>query len=221
MKDVRTVIWDCDNVMWFHKKEEAQIVANELKITGIDEFLSEFHSFFYNFLVHFRNKKVNVSETLKLIEKNMPILEIYQISPKNFLRVLSELKMEVNDFNHDTLVVLEYLRDKNIKCIIKSDWWRSTQEEILSYYGVMDYIEEIHCCDNAYLKCNPLSAKGIIRPEQKEQYVIIGDSLENDIAFAKHAGIKSIWLNKNQIKNETLYNPDFEITSLLEVMKII
>ncbi|MEN2577652.1 hypothetical protein AAER51_19605, partial [Acinetobacter baumannii] len=80
-----------------------------------------------------------------------------------FLRVLSELKIEINEFNNDTLAILKYLRDKNIKCIIKSDWWRSTQEEILSYYGVMDYIEEIHCCDNAYLKCNPLSAEGIIR----------------------------------------------------------
>lgn len=221
MKDVRTVIWDCDNVMWFYKKEEPQIVANELKITEIDEFSSEFQSFFSNFLVHFQNKKVNMSETLKLVERNMPILEIYQISSKEFLRVLSELKIEINEFNHDTLAILKYLRDKNIKCIIKSDWWRSTQEKILSYYGVMDYIEEIHCCDNAYLKCNPLSAEGIIRPEQKEQYVIIGDSLESDIAFAKHAGITSIWLNKNQIKNETLYKPDFEVTSLLEVMKII
>lgn len=222
MDKVRTIIWDCDNVMWFHKKEEPQILAEALKISEVEEFSSEFYDFIEKFLVYFKNKKVNMKETLKLIEETMPIVvSIYNITPEKFLKTFNEKKLETNDLNNDTLIVMEYLRSKGIKCIIKSDWFRSGQEILLKAYGILEYIEELHCCDNSYLKCCPEAVHELIKPGQEEQYVIIGDSLECDIAFAKYAGIKSIWLNKNHKENRTAYKPDFEITSLLGVMEII
>lgn len=221
MNEIRTVIWDCDNVMWFHKKEEPQIIAKALGISEVEEFSSEFYDFIEKFSVCFRNKKVNMKETLKLIEGTMPIVAIYNITSEGFMKVFEEKKLETKDFNSDTLIVMQYLRNKGIKCIIKSDWFRSTQEVLLKAYGILEYIEELHCCDSSYLKSCPESVGELIKPGQEEQYVIIGDSLHSDIAFAKNAGIKSIWLNKNHKENKTAYKPDFEITSLLDVMKII
>lgn len=221
IENVRTIIWDCDNVMWFHKKEQPQILATALQIAEVEDFTEQFFDFLNEFLIYFKNKKVNMKETLKLLEKDMPILGVYSLSPEYFMKVFSRLKVQLNDFNYDTLVVMEYLASKGIKNIIKSDWWRDTQEKILQYYGVMKYIEELHCCDNAYLKNNPLSVKELIKQGREEQYLIIGDSLTSDIMFAKNAGIKSIWLNSNSQKNNTEYKPDFEVASLLEVMQII
>lgn len=57
--------------------------------------------------------------------------------------------------------------------------------------------------------------------ETKKSSIIIGDSLTSDIAFGNHAGIPSIWFNPKGKKNESEFVPDFEITSLLEVMEII
>ena len=37
MEKVRIVIWDCDNVMWFHKPEETKILAKALKIEEVEE----------------------------------------------------------------------------------------------------------------------------------------------------------------------------------------
>ena len=42
-----------------------------------------------------------------------------------------------------------------------------------------------------------MSAEGLIKPGKEEQYIIIGDSVSSDIAFAHHSGIRSIWFNKN------------------------
>ena len=221
MNEIRTVIWDCDNVIWLHKKEEPQIIAKALGISEVEEFSFEFYDFIEKFSVCFRNKKVNMKETLKLIEETMPIVAIYNITPEGFMKVFEEKKLETKDFNSDTLIVMQYLRNKGIKCIIKSDWFRSTQEVLLKAYGILEYIEELHCCDNSYLKSCPEAVGELIKPGQEEQYVIIGDSLNSDIAFAKNAGIKSIWLNKNHKENKTAYKPDFEITSLLDVLKII
>lgn len=174
MDKVRTIIWDCDNVMWFHKEEEPQILAKALNINALEEFSEEFNSFFENFLIYFKNKKVNMKETLKLIENNMPILEVYGVSPEHFMKVVSsEKSLKTKDFNKDTLIVMEYLRNKGIKCIVKSDWFRSIQEELLKTYGILKYIEELHCCDNAYLKCCPASVQEIIKQGREEQYLLL------------------------------------------------
>ena len=138
------------------------------------------------------------------------------------MEILQVLKFETIEFNEDVLVVMEYLQEKGVKNIIKTDWWRNYQQERLKHWGVLNYIERLYCCDNSYLKCNPLSAKEIINEGHEAKFVIIGDSLTSDIAFAKHSGIKSIWLNKdNKQENNSPYKPDFEVASLLEVMEII
>ena len=221
MEKIRTVIWDCDNVIWFHKKEETQIMANALGITDVEEFSVEFFSMINCFNSHFANKRVTLRETYKIIERAMPILCFYGISSEKFMKVWNELKIIINQFNEDALVIMEDLYEKGIKNIIKTDWWRDTQIVLLKEYGILRYIEKLYSCDNAYLKCNPLSAKGIITQGKEAEYVIIGDSLFSDIAFAKHTGIKSIWLNRDGKQNGTQFKPTYEITSLLEVIDII
>lgn len=221
MKNVRIAIWDCDNVMWFHKRNEAEIVAKALKITNIEEFSVQFFDMLKTFNCHFLEKRVTEKENYRLISWKMPILDFYGISAKKFMEVWNGLKFEVNDFNKETIVVLEHLKQKGIKSIVKSDWWREVQESLLKGYGILEYIEELHCCDNQYLKYNPLAVSEIIKSERKEQYVMIGDSVTSDICFAHNARIKSIWFNRNEKANETPYKPTFEVPSLLDVMEII
>jgi len=49
----------------------------------------------------------------------------------------------------------------------------------------------------------------------------VGDSLESDVAGANHAGAKSVWLNRDDRPNQTDIEPDYEITSLLEIPNIL
>ncbi len=53
------------------------------------------------------------------------------------------------------------------------------------------------------------------------EMIHIGDSLESDIQGAKNAGIKNIWLNRNNVKNDFNFKPDFEINSLKELLRIL
>ena len=55
----------------------------------------------------------------------------------------------------------------------------------------------------------------------KRQLLHVGDSFENDIIGAKQAGIRSVWLNRQGINNEAGQQPDFEISSLRELTKIL
>ncbi len=222
MKNIRTVIWDCDNVMWFHRSDEPWKIANALKIENIKELEIEFFDMIKFFNTYFMYRRAKLSQMYKIVEEKMPILYFNGISANKFMEVWQELKFDINEFNKDVLVVMKHTKQKGIKNIVKTDWWRQWQEVLLKQYGVLDYIEKLYCCDNKYLKCNPLSAQEIIDKYHESEFVIIGDSLTSDIAFAKHAGIKSIWFNRDgKQKNNSQYNPDFEVASLLEVMEII
>lgn len=221
MKDVRTIIWDCDNVMWFHKEEEARILAKRLGIKDVENFEKEFLKMLIVLNEALANRKVTLKYIVKIVEKSMPILSFNGISLNQFMNVWNGSKFEMNTLNEEVFPVMEYLQNKGLKSIIKTDWLRDVQIGMLNEYGIIKYIERIYTCDNTYLKCNPLSAKEIIKSGREEQYVIIGDSLQSDICFANHAEIKSIWFNKNKKINNTSFKPTYQITSLLEVMQIV
>ncbi|MBN1430323.1 MAG: HAD family hydrolase [Anaerolineae bacterium] len=48
----------------------------------------------------------------------------------------------------------------------------------------------------------------------------VGDSLVNDVAGAQNAGIKAVWLNRNQAPNDANIHPDFEVTDLFELVDL-
>ncbi|SDI27156.1 HAD family hydrolase [Natribacillus halophilus] len=52
---------------------------------------------------------------------------------------------------------------------------------------------------------------------EKEQTVMIGDNLHTDIVGGNQAGIKTIWVNREQAENNTDIIPEVEITTLREL----
>ena len=53
------------------------------------------------------------------------------------------------------------------------------------------------------------------------QLLHVGDSLENDVAGAKNVGIHAVWLNRDGTINKTDIQPDYEISSLTEILAIL
>jgi FMN hydrolase / 5-amino-6-(5-phospho-D-ribitylamino)uracil phosphatase len=49
----------------------------------------------------------------------------------------------------------------------------------------------------------------------------VGDSLLNDVAGAQGAGIRSVWLNRDGRENDSASQPEFEITSLTQLIGIL
>ncbi len=48
--------------------------------------------------------------------------------------------------------------------------------------------------------------------------LVVGNSLTSDIAGAKNAGITAVWLNRDDVENATDIEPDFEISTLDELV---
>ncbi len=56
---------------------------------------------------------------------------------------------------------------------------------------------------------------------QKEEAIIIGDSLSSDIQGGIRAGIDTCWFNPAKIINDTPFQPNYEITNLLELLPLL
>ena len=56
---------------------------------------------------------------------------------------------------------------------------------------------------------------------EKSECLMIGDSLQSDIAGAEGAGIDSCWLNAERKENRSDVKPDYEISSLKELLDIL
>lgn len=54
-----------------------------------------------------------------------------------------------------------------------------------------------------------------------EQTIMIGNSLESDIAGAQQAGIKAIWLNRDKKENGNPVKPDYEIKNLSKLQAVL
>ncbi len=53
------------------------------------------------------------------------------------------------------------------------------------------------------------------------QMLHVGDSLVNDVYGAKNVGGHTVWLNRNGETNNTEITPDYEVTSLTEILPIL
>jgi len=219
MKNLKVIIWDCDNTIWIHRKDEQKIIAEEFGIPETEELTKQYFSMFENFDKSFRHEKVTYAKIVKLVEKSMPILQEHSITPKEFLD--KWMPLETSFLNEEALETIKCLKERGYQNIILTDWLYLSQIKLLRKYGIMPYIDCVYTCDDQYLKKNPKSVSRVIKKGYEKDYVIIGDSLKSDIAFGNYAGIRSIWFNPNREKNITRFIPTTEVVSLLEVCDIV
>lgn len=220
IKGISTILWDCDFTIWKHREDELEkLIAKGVGIPYTEELKEQYYGFFAAFNNKFKDEKVTLKKVAKLIEERMPIIMKYGVTGAYFLD--KWIPLETSIVNEEAIKVLEYQREKGYKIIILTDWFMESQVKLLKTYGILQYVERIYACDNEYLKANPKSAKRIIKAGNESEYVIIGDSLNSDIAFAEHAKIRSIWYNPLKKENTTQYIPTVEVASLLEIIEII
>lgn len=100
-----------------------------------------------------------------------------------------------------------------------------TQMNKLKLSGIADFMEDIFVSENVgALKPNPKFFEYCfehIKEKDKNNILIVGDSLTSDIKGGVLAGIRTCWYKKENETNSTEYQADYEILHLDEVISII
>lgn len=215
----RYIIWDLDGTLWDFKKNEVELMAETLEIPYSKDLEDQFFYMIKEFEKRFFCRKIRQNEICKLIEETMPALTFYGFSGRQFLEAWNSTDTTI--LNKHAKDVLEKASLEGAKNIVATDWLLEKQLSQLKQFDLLKYIEWIYSCENNYMKANPKSISYIIKPGREEDYIIIGNSIKNDIAFANNAGIDSIWYNANKKENDTTYKPTYEVENLIDVLEYI
>ncbi len=118
----------------------------------------------------------------------------------------------------DVLPTLMVLNEKYMLGVISNG---NSHPERCGLEGIFDFV--ILSQDHGVEKPDPMifqiALKGV--GCSRRAFLHVGNSLENDIRGAVKAGIRCVWLNREGLVNDTDIKPEYEISSLLELLDIL
>ncbi len=225
------IFFDLDHTLWdFDANAKATLRQLHLNLNLVDKGIHDFDEFYKKYLAHneklwarYRNGYIK-QEELRIKRMWLTLLD-FKVADEDLTRQLSELFLQVLPtrtllFPHTT-DVLQYLLDKNYKLHIITNGFEKTQHGKLNSCGLHSYFTEIITSERS----------GSLKPQKEifefallkagasaDESIMIGDSIEVDIAGALNAGMDQIHVNFTGAEQEL--KPTYTVNSLLELKEI-
>ena len=227
VKMIEYIFFDLDETLLDFKRAEKEAVAFALSNFGIEPTEKTL----------LRYSKINLSQW-KLLEQGKITLPEVKIG--RFELLFKELSSDASakaaaEFYEknlaegayplfgaeDTLKALQ----SGFRLFLVSNGTAEVQERRLEKTGFGKYFEKIFVSeeigffkpDKRYFE----SCFAAIDGFEKEKAVMVGDRLTSDVLGGKNAGIRTVWLNRYGEKNETEIVPDYEISDISDLPKLI
>lgn len=102
----------------------------------------------------------------------------------------------VDEVVEGTLELFKYLKENGKEIVILTSWFSGTQIPRLKRAGLLEYIDKIVAGENA-MKPDLESFKLAIGETEKEDCIMIGDSIKSDKVGADNIGIDCYIVDKN------------------------
>lgn len=102
----------------------------------------------------------------------------------------------VDEVVDGTLALFEYLKENDKEIVILTNWFSGTRIPRLKRAGLLQYIDKIVAGENA-MKPGLKSFELAIGETEKEDCIMIGDSIRSDKAGADNVGIDCYIVDKN------------------------
>ena len=209
---IKKIVFDLDNTLLFlsDKWEENYkkfIDKYKLNISANDLFLciGNFEKNMKNIVVSKQKLSEYVSNHLSIDFTTDMILE------------LSEIYNNTSLLNTDTIYdVLNYLSEK-YELIAYTNWFTDDQIKRLKKYDLDKFFTKVYGWDILPKKPSKEGLSEIIKNDDIENYIFIGDSIELDLEFPYSMGITTIFYNRKNIKQ----NKYKEILKIEELKNIL
>lgn len=209
---IKKIVFDLDNTLLFlsDKWEENYkkfIDKYNLNISANDLFLciGNFEKNMKNIVVSKQKLSEYVSNYLSIDFTTDMILE------------LSEIYNNTSLLNTDTIYdVLNYLSEK-YELIAYTNWFTDDQIKRLKKYDLDKFFTKVYGWDILPKKPSKEGLSEIIKNDDIENYIFIGDSIELDLEFPYSMEIATIFYNRKNIK-QNKYKEIFKIEELKNIL---
>lgn len=209
---IKKIVFDLDNTLLFLSDEWEEnykrfIDKYNLNILANDLFLciGNFEKKMKNIVVSKQKLSEYVSNDLSIDFTTDMILE------------LSEIYNNISLLNTDTIYdVLNYLSEK-YELIAYTNWFTDDQIKRLKKYDLDKFFTKVYGWDILPKKPSKEGLSEIIKNDDIENYIFIGDSIELDLEVPYSIGIATIFYNRKNIK-QNKYKEFFKIEELKNIL---
>jgi putative hydrolase of the HAD superfamily len=226
------LFFDLDHTLWdFDANARATLQQLHIDLDLVSKGIHDFDLFYQNYLVHneklwarYRNGHIK-QEELRLKRMWLTLLD-FKIADEALAQQLNELFLQLlpgrTILFPDTKEVLQYLLDKGYQLHLITNGFEETQHSKLKYSGLTPFFRVVITSEGS----NSLKPQKEIFDYALEragataaESIMIGDSLEIDVAGALNAGMDAIHVNFTGAVSEGVH-PTYTITGLKELENI-
>ncbi|MGZ3837001.1 MAG: YjjG family noncanonical pyrimidine nucleotidase [Flavisolibacter sp.] len=227
------LFFDLDHTLWdFDANARATLQQLHLDLDLAARGVHDFEQFHRNYLQHneklwarYRNGYIR-QEELRLKRMWLTLLD-FKIADEALAMQLNELFLQLLPARTllfpDTLEVLQYLEDRGYQMHIITNGFEETQHSKMRYSGLKHFFKEIITSEGS----------GSLKPQKEifdfalrkagalaSESIMIGDSLEVDIAGAAKAGLDQVHVHYLDNPPEGNIAPTYTISALKELEEI-
>ena len=209
---IKKIIFDLDNTLLFLSDEWEEnckrfIDKYNLNISANDLFLC-----IGNFEKNMKNIVVSKQKLSEYVSNNLFI-----DFTTNMILELLEIYDNTSLLSTDTIYdILNYLSEK-YELIAYTNWFTDNQIKRLKKYDLDKFFTKVYGWDILPKKPSKEGLSEIIKNDDIENYIFIGDSIELDIEVPYSMGITTIFYNRKNIK-QNKYREIFKIEELKKIL---
>ena len=111
-------------------------------------------------------------------------------------------------------------RSHKNKIIIVTNGCLEIQKSLIDKYNLNQFISHIISADSVGFKKPDIRFFEKLDIKNKQNFILVGDSLDEDIESAMRLNIKAIWINRKKLYNKELHSSVTEVNSLLEIGEV-
>lgn len=228
----RHLFFDLDHTLWdfdANARETLEQLHRDLKL--VERGVYDFDLFYHNYLGHNerlweRYRKGQIRQDELRLKRMMLTLLDFKVADEALTREMSDIFLQLLPtrtrlFPH-TIEILDYLTGKGYGLHLITNGFEATQHSKLASCGLRDYFREVVTSEGSHS----------LKPEKEifeyalqkagaavEESIMIGDSLEVDIAGAMNVGMDTVHTNYTGIKGDI--TPTYTITALEQLRDIL
>lgn len=226
------IFFDLDHTLWdFDANAKATLQQLHIDLNLVEKGVHDFDLFHRNYLAHnetlwarYRNGHIKQDE-LRIKRMWLTLLD-FRIADEELARQLSELFLQLLPTRTilfpDTVEILQYLQTKGYEMHLITNGFEKTQHSKLKSSGLDVFFREVITSESS----------NSLKPQKEifdyalfksgatvDESIMIGDSIEVDIAGAMAAGMDQVHVNFNNLPQEI--TPTFTIYHLKELKEIL
>ena len=228
------LFFDLDHTLWdFDANAKLALAKLHIDLDLVSKGVHDFDLFHKNYLRHneklwarYRNGYINQQE-LRIKRMWLTLLD-FKIADEELTRQLSELFLQLLPTRTllfpDTIETLDYLERKGYKMHLITNGFEETQHSKLKNSGLEKYFREVITSEGSQS----------LKPHKEifdfalmkagahvHECIMIGDSLEIDIAGAQNAGMDQIFVNHTSLEAGNDISPTYTVYALKELEEIL